>query len=75
MVTLVVILALGRLRQEDGEFEASLGYILRTYLKKTKTKTKKSYILKCDLICFYLKFFSNRLNDFDFRVPHLTVEG
>jgi hypothetical protein len=30
-----VILALGRLRQEDEEFEASMGYIVRSHLKKT----------------------------------------
>jgi hypothetical protein len=27
---------LGRLRQEEDEFKASLGYILRAYLKKKK---------------------------------------
>jgi hypothetical protein len=32
--------ALGRLRQEDHEFKASLGYILRSYLKNKQTTIK-----------------------------------
>jgi hypothetical protein len=32
--------AFRRLRQEDHEFKASLGYILRQYLKKKKKKEK-----------------------------------
>jgi hypothetical protein len=31
-----VILALGRLRQEDQEFKASLSYIVRLYLNKKR---------------------------------------
>jgi hypothetical protein len=33
-----VIPALGRLRQEDLKFEASLGCIAKPYLKKTRRK-------------------------------------
>jgi hypothetical protein len=35
-----VIPALRRLRQKHQEFHASLGFIVRTYLKKIKTKQK-----------------------------------
>jgi hypothetical protein len=38
---LPVIPALGRLRQEELEFEASLDYTARSCLKKLKTKNKK----------------------------------
>jgi hypothetical protein len=39
-----VISALGRLRQEDVQFKSSLGYILRSCLKKTtKRATKENY--------------------------------
>jgi hypothetical protein len=33
---MLIIPAHGRLRQEDEEFEASLGYTERSYLKKKK---------------------------------------
>jgi hypothetical protein len=36
-----VIPALGRLSQEDHEFQASLGYIWRTCLKNKQTNKKK----------------------------------
>jgi hypothetical protein len=36
-----VIPALGKLRQEDYEFEASLVYIVKLCLKKKKRKKKK----------------------------------
>jgi hypothetical protein len=36
-----LIYALGRLRQEKWEFQATLGYIERLCLKKQKTKKKK----------------------------------
>jgi hypothetical protein len=35
-----VILALGRLRQEDMEFEISLGYVVRSCLKTKHTNTQ-----------------------------------
>jgi hypothetical protein len=38
-----VIPALGRLRQEDHEFEANLGSIARSHLKKKERKTRKKY--------------------------------
>lgn len=44
-----VIPILGRLRQEDFESEASLGYINET-LSRLKTITRK---LGCECICFY----------------------
>jgi hypothetical protein len=33
----------GRLRQEDGEFEANLGYIIRLSLKTMTRKGRKAY--------------------------------
>jgi hypothetical protein len=39
VVVHTVILALGRLRQEDPEFKASLGYIVRSYFKNQKRMT------------------------------------
>jgi hypothetical protein len=39
-----VILALGRLRQEKHEFQASLGYIVRPQLKKDKDERKTSSV-------------------------------
>jgi hypothetical protein len=40
MVAIPVIPALGRLRQEDHEFQASLEYIVRSYLKTPKKEKK-----------------------------------
>jgi hypothetical protein len=36
-----VTVGLRRLRQEDGEFEVSMGYLVRTCLKKTRQNKKK----------------------------------
>jgi hypothetical protein len=40
-----VIPALGRLRQEDGEFKAILGYTVIPYLKKKLNKQLESKII------------------------------
>jgi hypothetical protein len=34
--------ALGRLKQRDGEFQARLGYAVRVFSKKQKTKNKQN---------------------------------
>jgi hypothetical protein len=39
-----VIPALGRLRQEDKEFKASLDHITRSFLKKKKTQNLKTLL-------------------------------
>jgi hypothetical protein len=39
LLPLPAIPALGRLRQEDCQFKASLGYRVRPYLKKETNKT------------------------------------
>jgi hypothetical protein len=45
-VAMPVILAVRRLKQEDCEFEANLGYIVRLCPKKTKPK----YIMEYELV-------------------------
>jgi hypothetical protein len=62
-----VILALDRLRQEDGEFQTSLNYIARSCLKK---KTKKVPVLE-GLFCYLLQKISGLSNARD----HLFYEG
>jgi hypothetical protein len=34
-----------RLKQEDGKFEASLGYIVRPYFRKTTTKKSQNVVM------------------------------
>lgn len=40
-----VFLALGRERQEDEEFEASLGYSVKSCLRKTRKKSHRRYFI------------------------------
>jgi hypothetical protein len=40
---MLIIPALGKLRQEDCEFETSLGYFIAKSSLKTKQKTKHRY--------------------------------
>jgi hypothetical protein len=54
----LVIPALERLKHEDGEFEASLGYQARTCLKNTEEKKKtkrKGKLLKTYSLCSFSK--------------------
>jgi hypothetical protein len=48
-----IIPVLGRQRQENCELELSLGYKMRPYLKKPKTKQNKMKCLKTKLQIFY----------------------
>jgi hypothetical protein len=50
---MTIIPAPGRLRQEDHEFEASPGYIMKPHLKKKKKRKNKNPFK------FYHLFFSN----------------
>jgi hypothetical protein len=45
-----VIPAFERLRQEDREFEASLGYRVMPYLKKKKKKTHNHLVLNLNTL-------------------------
>jgi hypothetical protein len=45
VAALTLITALGKLKQEDHEFDASLGYIVRPCLKNKNKKTKNPYII------------------------------
>jgi hypothetical protein len=49
-----VIPALGKLRQEDCEFQASLDYTVRSCLKKKKKKKKKKPTNKTNKIILFL---------------------
>jgi hypothetical protein len=45
--------AFRRLRQEDCEFKAILGYIARHYLKKkAKKKKKRKTMYQCSIKCY-----------------------
>jgi hypothetical protein len=50
-----IIPALAECRQEDCEFEASLGYIIRSCLRILKRKKKKAKLVHFILSIFYHK--------------------
>jgi hypothetical protein len=55
--------ALGRLRQEDDEFKASLGYTVRHCLKKKKKERKEPFSYYSDYKSSFYSLLKNLKND------------
>jgi hypothetical protein len=47
---MLAIPVFGRLRQDDQEFQASLGYLIRTCLKKRRKKSMELHKIHSDYI-------------------------
>jgi hypothetical protein len=63
------------LRQEDQESNTSLGYIVRTYKNKNKTKARRSIITKLELSQDYKNSFKSGMVVYAYNLRTLEAEA